>query len=175
MTQNRYDKLAIGDLAYRYKALKEPQIEGTMGIVLEIREAGGEDPPHILVETLVPDKQVSDEYKKISYDYVKIGSLGRPHPATGIADVKLTFDPTIWEATGGRSGKPPLEDEHRDWNILAVAGRYDDKGDDRRWLLAEDPVWSKRQHWLPKNQPYSFAVKEGDRRYTVCLEGIPFS
>jgi len=178
MTQKRYDKLAIGHLAYLYKALEKPQIEGTMGIVLEIREAGGEDPPHILVETLVSDKQVSDEYKKISYDYAKIGSVGRPRPQeTGKADVKLLFDPAIFLATGGLSGKPPLEDEHRSWNILAVAGLYVPSGydagsGDRRWALVEDHEWSKRRHWLPINQPYSFAVGEGDRYHTVCLEGI---
>ena len=164
MTQKRYDKLAKGDLAYRYPNGGYHN-EGRMGIVIEIEEAGGQDPPHIFVETLIPGK-------KISYDYRKIGSLGSPRPATGIASVKLLFDPEIFVASGRLSGKPPEEDEHRRWKILEVAGRIGESGDNR-WALVEDSDWPKRQHWLPKNVPYRFSVVDGGMYHEVCLEGIP--
>jgi hypothetical protein len=161
MTQKQYDKLAIGDFTYLYPSTK--QREGTAGIVIDIDQNGGQDEPHIWVETLTGDE--------IHYDYGKIGSGGPPRPATGTAIVKVLFDPEIWVASGRLTGKPPVKDQHRRWKISAVAG-VADRVNDFRWALVEDE-WSGRQHWLPKNEEYSFSVIEGGTSYTICLEGIP--
>jgi len=161
MTTKQYDKLVIGDVGYLHPSTA--QQEGKAGIVIDIERNGGQDEPHIWLKTPAG--------KVIRVDYGKIGYVGPPRPATAFAVVKWLFDPERYEASGGLSGKPPVEDEHRRWKISAVAG-IGDEFDDYRWALVEDE-WSGRQHWLPKNKKYSFSVVEGRRSHTVCLEGIP--
>ena len=157
---NKYDKAKVGDIAFLDAGTRES--DNKCGEVIRVIPSGGPDAPHIRIKTL--NGAESD------YDYDEVSPLGRPRAARGLAMIKVLSDPDHWRETKGRTSTPWKEDEHRQWPILAVAG-VTDAASDRRWALVEDP-YTKRGHWMQKNQPYMFYTSDVDQ-VTVLLEGIP--
>ena len=158
MTQERYSKLAVGDLGYIYPSTR--QSEWKAGIVIEVNPDAAGGPPHIRL-------QFPDGTKSGLLDYARVGYGAPPTPKSGFAIVKWLFDPETWESSGGEERIPsPIRDvEHREWPIEQVSGTG--------WALVRDE-WGGRLHWLPSGGfEYSFVVGGNSRSHTVTLEGIP--
>ena len=164
MNARAYDKLTIGDIAYRYPStdLKE----GNVGVVKESHHNGGGDAPHIELAFL--------DGKTAIFDYDEVGGVGPARDFNGgRAIVKILFDPAFHRDSSHSRGKPPKELQHKAWPILKVAG-WQDETNDQRFALVRDE-FSDRLHWLTKGSEYTFVVSENKDplAHTVILEGIP--
>ena len=98
MNARAYDKLTIGDIAYRYPStdLKE----GNVGVVKEIHHNGGGDAPHIELAFL--------DGKTAIFDYDEVGGVGPARDFNGgRAIVKILFDPAFHRDCRESKGKPP--------------------------------------------------------------------
>ena len=164
MNARAYDKLTIGDIAYRYPStdLKE----GNVGVVKEIHHNGGGDAPHIELAFL--------DGKTAIFDYNEVGGVGPARDFNGgPAIVKILFDPVFYRDSSHSRGKPPRELQHKEWPILKVAGWQDERNDLRFALIRDE--FSHRLHWLAKGSEYTFVVSENKDplAHRVILEGIP--
>lgn len=156
MTTKRYEKVAVGDLAYIHPSTL--QSEGRAGIVTAVSSGRVGDEPHVTFQPLNGAKPVTMDYKQIGY------GGGPPRKVKGNAIVK-------W-----RTDSIPQSEAHRLWPVEQIS----EGALDYYWVQVRDE-WEGRLHWLRSRSEfngddsiYTLDVKDAEgRSYSVAMQEFP--